>query len=334
MNDELLGRYYGKQPRKDNEVDPEIKEADIKSIREIQKVVDQIELLKRMKSIKSKQALSSVKNRLEKRKSTNWRIILQRAAVILLLPMLAFSIWQSHIIKNFRQSVAMAEISTPPTLRSSFTLPDGTTVWLNGGSTIKYPTQFTGKQRLVELNGEAYFKVAHNERKPFLVKTGNLFVQALGTEFNSCAYDNESKIETVLTEGRVAILSDNARRRKRLMTLEPGQMAVFNKETRQLAQKVVAVDKYTAWREGKIIFKNDSMSEVILRLERWYNVEFIADENLNSNYAFTGSFQGEELTQILNYIELTTPVHFEILKPEKDEEQLYLKTKIRIKAKK
>ena len=335
MNDELLGKYFSDQTRKDlNEVDPKMKEDDKKSIKETQKILDQIELLKKMKSVKTGQALSLVKKRLEKRRTANWRIIMQRAAMILLLPVLALTLWQTHVIKNFRQSVVMAEISTPPTLRSSFTLPDGTTVWLNGGSTIKYPTHFIGKQRLVELEGEAYFKVAHNARKPFMVKTGDLLVQAIGTEFNSCAYDDELKVGTVLTEGKVAILSDHAGSRKRLMTLEPGQMAVYNKETRQLAKQVVAVDKYTAWLDGKIVFKNDSMSEVLLRLGRWYNVEFIMDEQLDDDYAFTGSFQGEELSQILNYIELTTPIHFEILKPEKNEEQLYLKTKIRIKAKK
>lgn len=335
MEDEILGKFFSDHPN-DRDVwhDNDRLQVDNEVIQQTQKVVERIELLQQMQAIDSQKALTSVKHRFKEKRSRNWMMVFQRAAAVVLLPLLAFTLWQTFRKTIPPSSVVQVEISTPATLRSVFTLPDGTKVWLNGGSTLKYPTQFIGTERLVELTGEAYFVVAHDERAPFIVKADNILVKALGTEFNLCAYTGESRIEAVLTKGKVAIISDITGRRKELITLNPSQMVVYEKERNEIRKENVAVEKYTAWRDGTIVFKNDHMSDVLLRLGRWYNVEFIVDKTIKSDYSFTGSFQGEELSQILNYIELTTPVQFEILKSEQNEDQIYLKTKIRIKAKK
>lgn len=334
MEDEILGKIFSERHNdKDAYTDNDRLQVDNEVIQKTQKIVDRIELLQQMQAIDSQKALNSVKHQFRKEISRNWIMVLQRAAAVVLLPLLAFTLWQTFQI-NSRDSLATrVELSAPATLRSVFTLPDGTKVWLNGNSTLKYPTQFEGSERFVELSGEAYFEVAHNEQMPFIVQAENLLVRALGTEFNLCAYPNEARIEAVLTKGKVAIESEVNGNRTALTTLKPNQMIVYEKESNKIRKENVAVEKYTAWRDGTIVFKNDQMSDVLLRLGRWYNVEFLVDKNLKCEYSFTGSFQGEELRQILNYIELTTPIQFEIQKSEKSTNQIYLKTKIKIKPK-
>ena len=335
MEDEILGKFFSDHPN-DRDVWPDNDhlQVDNEVIQQTQKVADRIELLQQMQAIDSQKALTSVKHRFREKRSRNWMMVFQRAAAVVLLPLLAFTLWQTYRIDSQDSLTTQVELNTPATLRSVFTLPDGTKVWLNGNSTLKYPTQFKGSERLVELSGEAYFEVAHNEQMPFIVKAENLFVHALGTEFNFCAYPNESRIEAVLTKGKVAIESDVNGTRMILTSLKPNQMIVYEKESNKIRKENISTEKYTAWRDGTLVFKNDHMSDVLLRLGRWYNVEFMVDKTIKSDYSFTGSFQGEELSQILNYIELTTPVQFEIQKSEQDSNQIYLKTKIKMKAKK
>jgi transmembrane sensor len=335
MEDEIIGRIFSDQHNCHHElIDDDGLPVDVHLLQQTQQVVDRIEQLKQMQAIDSEKALNLVKHRFREKKSKKWMLVFQKAAAVFLLPLLAFALWQTYRNDNRTSLSTMIEISSPATLRSVFTLPDGTKVWLNGGSSLKYPTHFTGPERLVELIGEAYFAVSHNKEVPFLVKNEQLLVKALGTEFNFCAYPNEPRVEAVLTKGKVAIITEQNGIRKELTTLQPNQMIVYEKKINRMYKENVAVEKYTSWREGTIIFKNDHLSDVLVRLGRWYNVEFLIDKNLKSDYSFTGSFRGEELSQILNYIELTTPVQFEILKSEQNADQVYLKTKIRIKAKK
>ena len=211
MEEEKSGKYsvQGKGKRNKNTV------PDVKTIGDTQKILDSIEMLKKMETIDTQKALVKVKNRLDYSRKGKWIQVVQRAAAILLLPLLTFSIWQYSQINNFNHAIAQNSITTPPTLRSVFTLPDGTKVWLNGNTTITYPTFFKGKERLVELNGEAYFKVAHNKQQPFIVNTGKIFIEAVGTEFNCMAYNDDNKNETLLTEGKVNILLKGMKGRKR-----------------------------------------------------------------------------------------------------------------------
>jgi ferric-dicitrate binding protein FerR (iron transport regulator) len=327
MEDEIIGNYNSGEPEKINPDPAETENADLEAIR---KIVDSIDLLKKMEAIDSRSALVKVKRKALIKRNFVWLDFLLRVAAILLLPLLFFSIWQGLQIAEFNQNTVQNSISTSPALRSVFTLPDGTKVWLNGNTTLNYPTFFKGSERLVELTGEAYFQVAANKQKPFVVKAGKLLVEAVGTEFNCMSYPGDSNMEIVLTEGKINILSEKANARLLLGSLTQNQLAVFNADNSSLKVSQVDTKKHTAWREGQIIFKNDRLSDVLNRLGRWYNVSFIFDSELKTDHAFTGSFSGEELTQILNYIELTTPIAFEVLKTEKDSAEIYSKTQIRI----
>jgi ferric-dicitrate binding protein FerR (iron transport regulator) len=286
-----------------------------------------------MEAVDKETALRKLKVRLNKRRTLNVITVLQKMAAVLIVPLLIFALWQGNRLTQFSGSVVQNRISTPPAMRSEFVLPDGTKVYVNGGTSISYPTHFTGNERLVDIEGEAYFEVAPNN-KPFLVKAGNIYVEATGTEFNVLAYPTDHKVETVLTEGEVNILHEYAQSRQRIVTLQPGQMASFDKESGKFVRSKVDTYKYIAWKDGALVFRNDYLSDVISRLGRWYNVDFIVDPDLETAYAFTGTFKNEELSQILGYIELTTPVHFEIMKKTQDHDNIYGKTQIKIKAKK
>ncbi|HKM94809.1 MAG TPA: FecR domain-containing protein [Prolixibacteraceae bacterium] len=294
-------------------------------------VIEKIELLKQMEAIDTVKAHKNVTRIINQYRKPSIKLVLQKVAAVLIIPLLAFTLWQSYHLLSSKSSITQTEVSTPATLRSVFTLPDGTKVWLNGSTTLQYPSQFTGNERLVQLNGEAYFEVAPNKQKPFRVKAGNIVVEAVGTAFNCTAYASDNKFETVLTEGKVNIWECAEQGKKKLATLLPNQMATYNKNRASIITKNIDPIKYIAWIDGKIIFKNDNLSDVLLRLSRWYNVDFEINKKISSDYAFTGSFDGEELTQILKYIELTTPVKFEIEQTKTNKEQLYQKKKIIIK---
>lgn len=289
-----------------------------------------IRLLKQMEAIDSCSALNKVKRKIDTGKHRKWIMVLQRVAAILVLPLLTFIIWQNIQLNSLKENIVEHQISTPPTLRSNFILPDGTTVWMNGNTTLNYPEKFVGNERLVELNGEAYFEVAPNKKQPFIVKMGDLLVEATGTEFNISTYSNDTKQEVLLTEGSVNLQLQKNAQRVSILNLKVNELAVYDKVNHKMNVKIVDPEKYTAWKQGRIIFKNDLLEDVIIKLERWYNIDFDYNDNMNDSYAFTGTFEGEDLARILNCIEITTPIHFEVLPPVKDQNNKYSKTQIKI----
>ncbi len=329
MENEKLGQYFTQQPRQQDDnnigVDPEM-------VAQAQKVIDQINLLRQMEEIDSDKALQQVKIRIGRNRKVSFISLMQKAAV-LLIPLLAFALWQTFRLSNIEENITLNEIVTPPTLRSVFTLPDGTQVWLNGGTSLKYPVRFSGKERLVELDGEAYFKVSSQKNNPFVVKSGDFLIEAVGTEFNSKAFSNEQKIETVLSEGKINILLETQQGRKTMASLEPNQMVTYYRSDKKVIRKKADPTKYLGWINGKIIFRNDHIDEVLNRLEHWYNIEFVVDPRVDLDYAFTGSFESEELKQLLRYIELTTPVTFSYSGTVQSSDHHYEKTKIEIKPK-
>jgi transmembrane sensor len=333
MNDEFLGQYFTSQPGKkptDKEVCDHL---DAETLAKTQKVIDSLELLKEMEAIDCEAAWDKVQEKARRKNAFHWMPYLQKAAAILLIPLLLFTLWQGNQLAGYHQDIAQIEMSTPVTLRSVFTLPDGTKVWMNGGSTLKYPTQFTNGQRLVELDGEAYFQVAKDKSKPFRVKTGHLYVEAVGTAFNCTAFSSDTEIRTVLTEGKVNIMTMGAHSLKKIASLVPNDMFTYNKTSKQISQAPTDTYKYTAWRDGKIVFENDRLKDVFTKLGRWYNVEFVVDPSIKQDYAFTGTFVGEEITQIMELIKMTTPIQFKVMKTEQNKDQSFSKTRIMIKEK-
>lgn len=177
-------------------------------------------------------------------------------------------------------------------------LPDGSKVWLNAASSLKYPTRFSGAERKVFLNGEAYFEVAKNAAMPFNVYTSsNIKIEVLGTHFNIMDYGDEAAVKTTLAEGKVKISNQQT-----AVTLDPSQQAVWKKELQQMSVKQVDTDKEIAWKNGMIEFNDDDLPYIMRQLSRWYDVE-ISFEGAVPRESYNGSIPRKatlsEVMQIL-----------------------------------
>lgn len=198
-------------------------------------------------------------------------------------------------------------VTTPAGGQYQIVLPDGTKVWLNSASSLRFPTTFTEKNRNVELSGEAYFEVAENKAKPFKVLVKGMEIKVLGTHFNVMAYSDESNVKTTLIEGSVQI-SEGAKKEY----LKPGQQASFIKETATMRIANVDVEHEVAWKNGYFVFNNEDIQSIMRKVGRWYNVEINFEGDL-SNKDFIGKVsRSENISEILNALELTETVHFKI----------------------
>jgi len=156
--------------------------------------------------------------------------------------------------------------------RSKITLSDSTIVWLNAGSRLIYPSRFTGDRREIMLFGEAYFEVAKNVGKPFVVKTSSIEVKVLGTEFNVSAYPDDNVVQTVLKKGSVSIHRNSGDPFEKELVLTPNQMASFDKKTQDSKIYMVDANEYTIWTKGLLSFDDLEMCRVLKSLERYYNI--------------------------------------------------------------
>ncbi len=261
---------------------------------------------------------------------------LMRVAAVLFVPLLAFTVWHASGHHAPVGAVTMAELVAPRGGRIQFTLPDGTHGWLNAQSTLRYPTSFRGKERKVSLSGEGYFEVAHDKRHPFIVNAEKVEVKVLGTQFDISAYPDDDVAEITLVKGKVEVYGKKDEHWKTLLSsLSPGEQIVIRKvDLKYRKQKVENPQYYAAWKEGKLIFRNDPMTEVVKKLGRWYNVEFLLQEKNLEEYRYHATFQYESLDEVLKLIKLTSPVDYRIIKRKKLPDGSFSKKKIILFAKK
>jgi len=191
----------------------------------------------------------------------------------------------------------------------SVDLPDGTKVWLNAASSLKFPTTFTSKaNRIVELIGEAYFEVAKDKSHPFIVKTDKQEIKVLGTHFNVSSYPDEQLTKTTLLEGSVEVVSTNNHTSK--AKLRPGQQAQLSRKT--LKVKEVDLTESMAWKNGDFNFENEEFSSILNQVSRWYNVE-ITDNGNHDDLKLTGMVaRSKSLSTVLISLERTAKVRFKI----------------------
>ncbi|WP_276381626.1 FecR family protein [Flavobacterium sp. H4147] len=195
---------------------------------------------------------------------------------------------------------AFNTLSTPTGGQYNIVLADGTKVFLNAVSSIKYPTQFNGDQRIVELEGEAYFEVAKNKNQPFIVKSADQAIKVLGTHFNVHAYDNEPIIKTTLLEGSVAVTYQNQK-----TILKPGQQSNVTANSNKITVREVDTDAAIAWKNGRFKFDNADLKSVMKQLERWYGIKVeyrgdVSDVRFNG-----GTFRNKNLSEVLKVLELS-----------------------------
>ncbi len=191
-------------------------------------------------------------------------------------------------------------------------LPDGTKVWINSASSLKYPIAFNGNERVVQLSGEAYFEVFKNKAKPFEVITDGQQVTVLGTHFNINAYRNEPLTRTTLMEGSVKVNKINS---NLSVIIKPGQQAGVVDGNRESAIQIKAVniDEAIAWKNGYFMFDNESLGSILRKVSRWYDVEIVNVNGMSSEERFSGTISRySNVSQVLKKLELTESVKFKI----------------------
>ena len=189
-----------------------------------------------------------------------------------------------------------------------FTLADGTRVWVNSASEVRFPNCFFGGKREIYVKGEVYLEVARDEKHPFIVYTGENEVRVLGTRFNLTAYPDEQKVITTLVEGSVEFRNDQSSVR-----LKPGEQSVLNRATNKLEKQKVDVSIYTSWVSGTYEYERSPLSDITRQLSRWYDVQFIYESTEFSNHPFTGVVKRDQsLEEVLSIIEKTTNIKFKI----------------------
>jgi hypothetical protein len=260
--------------------------------------------------------------------------IFSKVAAVLFIPLLSLSIY-TYINNSFpgsgttKSNPVFTEVTAPYGSIISVDLPDGSKAWLNNGSHLKFPQKFKGRMRKVELSGEAYFKVAHNTKKPFLVTGNEIQVLAVGTEFNMMAYPDENTIETTLKSGKVIIqkLSSNGKMNN-IFVMKPNQHTIYSRKEKKISYKDDDPDKYISWMKGKLIFKDDPLDVVIKRLGRWYNVDIQVTDTELSQFTYTATFVDETLTQVLDLLVIATPVKYKMSTRTKQEDGTFSKRKV------
>jgi transmembrane sensor len=195
---------------------------------------------------------------------------------------------------------------------SEILLPDSSVIFLNADSKIKY--SFNGEKgiREVFLNGEAWFDVHKNKEKPFVVHTTYYDVNVTGTQFNVKAYETDNKVTTTLEEGSVCLGSTENCKLEDAITLVPGEQAIFDTETKNIAIKTVNTNWFTSWKDNKLVFVNMSLKELIVLLERRYGVDIEVKNNKLLDLHFDGTIKNESIIEILEIIKKTLPVNYNI----------------------
>ena len=200
-------------------------------------------------------------------------------------------------------------ISTPRGGQYRVILSDGTSVWLNAASSLRFPTAFAGPERSVELTGEGYFEVASNKTMPFHVKVNGTDVMVTGTHFNIMAYSDEKDMQTTLLEGKVSVTPVNGKQER----LEPGKQAIINNVTHTVKLKEANLEMVMAWKNGFFHFRESNIRDVMRQLERWYDVD-VEYETTGTEQDFTGIIpRAQNASSILKTLELTGTVHFRIV---------------------
>lgn len=223
--------------------------------------------------------------------------ILKYAAVAALVLAIPFSYYfgtRNSALDNSTTTIACAFGD-----KTSIVLPDSSKVWLNSGSKISFCSDFKNKERNVQLEGEAFFSVTKDKRHPFKVKTAGIQVEVLGTQFNLKAYPEEKTISTTLVEGSLLVSSNTQETR-----IAPDQKLVFDKANQKMVlQNLADTAPETEWKDGRFVFRNETLEELEPRLERWFDVEIVFADEQAKRRRFTGVLERESILEAISYFD-------------------------------
>ncbi len=212
------------------------------------------------------------------------------------------------------EELAFNELTVPFGKKFQIILSDGTEVYLNAGTTLKYPIHFINdaERKVYLLNGEAYFDVTTDTIHPFIVSTSKMNIQVLGTEFDVSAYPEDATIRTVLVEGLVRLMGNNPTLKNSISVLKPGYKAEWSKNTNNLSISKVDTSIYTGWKNGKLIFKNMKFKNILIKLERKYNVTIINNNKELDDQYYDATFDIETIEQVLNSFNKSYKIEYTI----------------------
>lgn len=257
-----------------------------------------------------------------------------RIAAILIIPIILYTTY----IQFFKVEQNLAEATSQLVTVSSQTgtitnmvLPDGSKVCLNAGSSISYPNHFYGSTRNVLLIGEAYFQVVKNKMKPMIVSAGNVNLKVYGTSFNVNAFPSEASVKVTLVEGSISLSSQCGKLKgKDEFFIKPGQTVTYFDNSKKLTVQNEDTFFYTAWKDGILVFRNNSFATVLKQLSRKFNVDIeLRDQNLAS-IPMDATFRDENINEILRLLALSTPFRYYYDSPRKLPDGTFAKSKIYI----
>ena len=250
----------------------------------------------------------------------------QRVAAIIILPLILMMGYLLFNQPSKHVNTAYQEITSPPGVSSKVDLPDGSTVWLNSGSKLKFPVVFASNVRNVYLSGEAFFKVHTDKKHPFVVATQNASVKATGTQFNVEAYLKDSITAITLLEGKVDVSISGHQNEK----LHPNERIVINSlsKTYDIAQTDARL--WTEWKDGILAFRDEPLEDVCKRIGRTFNVDIEVKDPVVSHQLYRATFEGESFEEILRLLQMSAPIQYKRIGREKNVENKFTKDKIEV----
>lgn len=277
---------------------------------------------------------TELKNKKAFRRKVFIGVSLSSAAAILIIIFIGFYGNLFPFKSNNNNVTAYNEVVVPLGAKSKITLSDGTKVWLNAGSKLRYPVDFLSDSRVVYLEGEAYFSVTKNKHKQFIVKTSNLDIKVYGTQFNVKSYPEENLIQTTLVEGAIAIETHSGRNKK-IIYLKPNQTATYYKsllvnqtsthQPQQLPAKVAPIPgknieikekvnlvPITSWKDHDWVIVGEELGQLAIQFERRYNVIITFKNESLKKYKFSGTLADETFEQVLKIVQLSAPILYSI----------------------
>lgn len=304
---------------------------------EVVKLLAYYDRLGEMKKIDVDHDLFLVKKKLNRQPRSKALLrSFQRVAAILIVPLLIYTAWSIFGSPEIsKKNVAMKSSETAFGVRSQIQLSDGTKVWINSGSKLTYPEEFSGNAREVKLVGEAYFQVKSDNEHPFYVDLNGYKVKATGTRFNISNYPEDKEISTYLEHGKISLFAySDLIQEKFIQKLNEKELIIVNKAQKQYRVQNTDGYKYLAWIDGALIFKNDNTNELATRLGRWFNAEVIIDDELSkSDYVFTATFKQESLEEALKLLAYSSPITYKIISGSQRNDSSFNKRKVIISKK-
>lgn len=248
-----------------------------------------------------------------------------KIAAILIIPLLLFTayLYFNPRFNQLDQKSAMREVYTKPGTRTHVELPDGTLVWLNDGTVLKYPERFTGDSRQVFVDGEAYFEVKSNPQNTFIVDNPIMKTIVTGTRFNLNAYSTDDFFEATLLEGKIHLEGKAGN-----IELNPGEQIQFDAITNRLARNEVNPKNAAAWINGRLIIHNEKLGMAIKKLSRWYNVEIQLNNQELNDYELTCTLENEKIDQCLSLISHALPIKYNFTEEQKKQGHINYKIQL------